>query len=306
MHRQLDVDWSSHQFYFTDHITVPLQPGHRFPMEKYRLLHEAVIREGVIAENQLRPAPLVSVSDLLLAHDERYVQGLLTHSLTEKELRPIGLTWSPQLLERSLASTGGFVAAAQSALQTGFSGLLAGGTHHAHKDRGEGYCVFNDFAVAAMKLINEKQVSKILIIDLDVHQGNGNSSIMGMRDDIFIFSMHGEKNYPFRKVPSHLDIGLAEGCDDETYLSTLKEALSKINFEYDILFYQAGVDILKADTLGTFNLSLEGLIKRDAMVFEFAKHKPIAVAIGGGYAKPIELTVQAHVNTFKTAKWNVK
>ena len=294
--------WSSHQFYFTDHITVPLHPGHRFPMEKYRLLHEAVLREGVIGEDQLRPAPLASVSDLLLAHDERYVQGLLTHSLTEKELRPIGLTWSSQLLERSLASTGGFVAAAQSALQTGFSGLLAGGTHHAHKDRGEGYCVFNDFAVAAMKLINEKQVSKILIIDLDVHQGNGNSSIMGMRDDIFIFSMHGEKNYPFRKIPSHLDIALTQGCDDETYLTTLKEALTKINFEYDVLFYQAGVDNLKEDTLGTFNLSLEGLIQRDTMIFEFARGKPIAVAIGGGYAKPIELTVQAHVNTFKVAK----
>ena len=294
--------WSSQQFYFTDHITVPLQPGHRFPMEKYRLLHEAVLREGVIGEDQLRPAPLASVSDLLLAHDERYVQGLLTHSLTEKELRPIGLTWSSQLLERSLASTGGFVAAAQSALQTGFSGLLAGGTHHAHKDRGEGYCVFNDFAVAAMKLINEKQVSKILIIDLDVHQGNGNSSIMGMRDDIFIFSMHGEKNYPFRKIPSHLDIALTQGCDDETYLTTLKEALTKINFEYDVLFYQAGVDNLKEDTLGTFNLSLEGLFQRGPMIFEFARGKPIAVAIGGGYAKPIELTVQAHVNTFKVAK----
>jgi acetoin utilization deacetylase AcuC-like enzyme len=271
-------------------------------MEKYRLLHEAVLREGVIAENQLTPAPIASVSDLLLAHDERYVQGLLTHSLTEKELRPIGLTWSPQLLERSLASTGGFVAAAQSALQTGFSGLLAGGTHHAHKDRGEGYCVFNDFAVAALKLINEKQVSKILIIDLDVHQGNGNSSIMGMRDDVFIFSMHGEKNYPFRKIPSHLDIALTQGCDDETYLSKLKDALSKINFEYDVLFYQAGVDNLKEDTLGTFNLSLEGLIQRDSMIFEFAKDRPIALAIGGGYAKPIELTVQAHVNTFKVAK----
>ncbi len=296
------MTWSSHQFYFTDHIVVPLSPGHRFPMEKYRLLHEAVVKEGVIPDHQLSPAPLASVSDLLLAHDKYYVEGLLNHSLTEKELRPIGLTWSPQLLERSLASTGGFVAAAQSALQTGFSGLLAGGTHHAHRDRGEGYCVFNDFAVAALKLINEKLVSKILIIDLDVHQGNGNSSIMGMRDDVFIFSMHGERNYPFRKIASHLDIALPEGCDDKTYLSALESALTKIDFEFDILFYQAGVDNLKEDTLGTFNLSHDGLMRRDAMVFEFAKGKPIAVAIGGGYARPIELTVLAHVNTFKTAK----
>lgn len=295
------MNWSNHQFYFTDHIHVPLAPGHRFPMEKYRLLHEALLRENILAKNQLFPAPLATISDLLYAHDQRYVEALFNHTLPPKELRPIGLDWSEDLLMRSRASVGGFITAAQSALESGFSGLLAGGTHHAHRDRGEGYCVFNDFAVAGLKMIAEKKVSKILIVDLDVHQGNGNSSILGDRDDIFIFSMHGEKNYPFKKVPSHLDVALPEGCDDQTYLAALSKALNKIDFQFDILFYQAGVDNLKEDTLGTFNLSFEGLIKRDTMVFEFAKNKPIAMAIGGGYAKPIELTIQAHVNTFKTA-----
>ena len=271
-------------------------------MEKYRLLHEALVQEGLLAEAQLFPAPLAKVEDLLLAHDEPYVTGLMNHTLTEKELRPIGLTWSEKLLERSLASTGGFVAAAESALETGFSGLLAGGTHHAHRDRGEGYCVFNDFAVAALKLLSEKKVKKILIIDLDVHQGNGNSSILGMRDDVFIFSMHGEKNYPFRKVPSHLDVALPQGSEDSDYLSALEVALKKLPSDADMIFYQAGVDNLKEDTLGTFNLSFEGLKERDRMVFQFTKGKPLAMAIGGGYAKPIELTVEAHVNTYRIAK----
>ena len=260
------------------------------------------MQEGLLVESQLFPAPLAKVEDLLLAHDEPYVMGLINHTLTEKELRPIGLTWSEKLLERSLASTGGFVAAAESALETGFSGLLAGGTHHAHRDRGEGYCVFNDFAVGALKLLSEKKVKKILIIDLDVHQGNGNSSILGMREDVFIFSMHGEKNYPFRKVPSHLDVALPQGSEDSDYLSALEEALKKLPSDADMIFYQAGVDNLKEDTLGTFNLSFEGLKERDLMVFQFAKGKPLAMAIGGGYANPIELTVEAHVNSYRVAK----
>lgn len=296
------MSWNQHRFFFTDHIVVPLAEGHRFPMEKYRLLHEALLREEILSEAQLFPAPLAEWEDLIRAHDEAYVTGLMNHTLSAKELRPIGLTWSEKLLERSLASTGGFVAAATCALETGFSGLLAGGTHHAHRDRGEGYCVFNDFAVAALKLLDEKKVQKILIIDLDVHQGNGNSSILGKRDDVFIFSMHGEKNYPFRKIPSHLDVALPQGAEDSDYLRALENALRCLPNDFDVIFYQAGVDNLKEDTLGTFNLSFEGLMERDRMVFEFAKGKPLAMAIGGGYAKPIDLTVRAHVNTYQVAK----
>ena len=295
--------WENYSFYYTDHIEVPLPPGHRFPMMKYRMLREKVMADGIIHPNQLHESPMVLDEDLLRAHEKAYVYGLKNKTLSEKELRPIGLTWSPELLNRSYSSAGGFVAATESALRTGFSALLAGGTHHAHADRGEGYCIFNDFAVAALRLIELKKVKRILILDLDVHQGNGNSSILGRREDIFILSIHGEKNYPFRKIPSHLDVALPEKTNDEDYIKALNKALSMIHFDYDIIFYQAGVDNLKEDTLGTFELTLEGLKERDKIVFSYCNKKPIAMAIGGGYASPINLTVEAHANTFKMAKF---
>ena len=276
--------------------------GHRFPMEKYRLLHNAVINQGVIHHDQLHPASHAEKIDLLRAHSLSYVEGLFNHTLSEKQLRPIGLPWSETLLLRSTAAVGGFIQASDAALQDGFSALLAGGTHHAHADQGEGYCVFNDFACAAIRLIEQEKVKKVLIIDLDVHQGNGNSSILGKRQDTFILSLHGEKNYPFRKVPSNLDVALPQNCSDEMYLNALEDALLKIPIDWDILFYQAGVDNLKEDSLGTFDLTLDGLKKRDEKIFEYAKGKPIAMAIGGGYAKPIELTIEAHLNTFRVAK----
>lgn len=296
------MSWDHFKFYYTDHIEVPLPTGHRFPMLKYRMLREKVIRDGIINLTQLHESPLALDQDLLRAHKEEYLYGLKNNTIPEKELRPIGLTWSPELLKRSYSSVGGFVAATDSAIENGFSALLAGGTHHAHADRGEGYCVFNDFAVAALRLIELKKVKKILILDLDVHQGNGNSSILGKRDDIFILSLHGEKNYPFRKIPSHLDIPLPEKTNDEQYLSALDKALKKIHFNFDIIFYQAGVDNLKEDKLGTFELTFEGLKERDKIVFNYGKNKPMAMAIGGGYASPIDLTVEAHANTFKMAK----
>jgi acetoin utilization deacetylase AcuC-like enzyme len=224
-------------------------------------------------------------------------------NLPANELRPIGLPWSPELYQRSLCSVGGFVAATENALSDGFSALLAGGTHHAHRDRGEGYCVFNDFAVATLRLLTQKRVKKVLIIDLDVHQGNGNSSILGDRDDVFIFSMHGERNYPFRKVKSHLDIALPQGCSDEQYLSSLENALQELS-SADIILYQAGVDVLKEDKLGTFALTYEGIRKRDRMIFEFAIQRgiPLALAIGGGYSEPIDFTISAYANTFAEAK----
>lgn len=270
-------------------------------MRKYQLLREALLNENVLSPSELIQAPMVRDEDLLRAHTENYVYGLRNGTLTEKELRPIGLTFGPELLVRSYTSVGGFVAATDSALRNGFSALLAGGTHHAHADRGEGYCVFNDFAVGALRLLETKRVKKILIIDLDVHQGNGNSSILGNRDDVFILSLHGEKNYPFRKVPSHLDVPLSQGTTDEEYLEALHSAL-KIVPDADMIFYQAGVDNLKEDTLGTFAMTFEGLMARDRMVLEFAKDRPVALAIGGGYANPIELTVRAHVNTMKVVK----
>lgn len=296
------MSWNNFHFYYTDHVEVPLPPGHRFPMRKYRMLREKLLAENVLRADQLIPARPVNDEDLLRAHSEKYVFGLKEGTLSEKELRPIGLTWSPELLLRSYTSVGGFVSATDTALKDGFSGLLAGGTHHAHSDRGEGYCVFNDFAVAALRLLETKKVKKILIIDLDVHQGNGNSSILGNRDDVFILSLHGEKNYPFRKVPSHYDVPLPEKTGDAEYLKALEIALGKIGRDFDMIFYQAGVDNLKEDSLGTFDLTFEGLMKRDRMVFEFSQGTPLAMATGGGYANPIELTVEAHANTFKVAK----
>ncbi len=296
------MSWPSLTFFTTDHVDVPLPPGHRFPMEKYRLLREKLLRDSVVKLEQLVPATPASDVDLLRAHDRRYVEGLRNHTLPEKELRPIGLTWSPQLLERSLTSVGGFIAATDHALKDGFSALLAGGTHHAHADRGEGYCVFNDFAVAALRLLDLGRVKRILIIDLDVHQGNGNSSILGHREDVFILSLHGERNYPFRKVPSHLDVALPEGTTDEAYLEALEGALRSITFEPEIIFYQAGVDNLREDLLGTFHLTFEGLRARDRRVLKYARGTPVALAIGGGYASPIDLTVEAYANTFKVAR----
>jgi acetoin utilization deacetylase AcuC-like enzyme len=296
------MNWNQFSFFYADHVEVPLPQGHRFPMHKYRMLREKLLEEGVVSPHQLLAATPVLDQDLLRAHSESYVLGLKNMTLSHKELRPIGLTWGQELLLRSYTSVGGFVSATDSALTTGFSALLAGGTHHAHADRGEGYCVFNDFAVAALRLLDQKRVRKILIIDLDVHQGNGNSSILGGREDVFILSLHGEKNYPFRKVPSHLDVALAEHTADEEYLEALRKALLNIPQDFEMIFYQAGVDNLKEDSLGTLDLTLEGLKLRDRMVFEFAKNHPLAMAIGGGYANPIELTVRAHLNTFEEAK----
>lgn len=272
-------------------------------MQKYKMLREKLLNDGIVDMSQLKAASKVCDEDLLRAHTNEYVMGFKNNTLTEKELRPIGLPWSEQLLIRSYTSVGGFVAASDSALEKGFSALLAGGTHHAHADHGEGFCVFNDFAVAALRLLEMKKLKRILIIDLDVHQGNGNSSILGLRDDVFILSLHGERNYPFRKIASHLDIALPERTQDKEYLSALENALSEISrLDYDMIFYQAGVDPLKEDTLGTFAMTFNGLMDRDKMVFEFARGKPLVMAIGGGYANPIDLTVEAHVNTFKVAK----
>jgi acetoin utilization deacetylase AcuC-like enzyme len=299
------MKWNQHCFFYTDHIEVPLPPQHRFPMMKYRLLRETLEHENILDKTQLYASSPVLDEDLLRAHSSDYVFGLKNNTLSQKELRPIGLPWSEDLLKRSYHSVGGFVSATDSSLRSGYSALLAGGTHHAHADRGEGYCVFNDFAVAGLRLINQKKVKRVLIIDLDVHQGNGNSSILGKRDDFFILSLHGEKNYPFRKIPSHLDVHLPEKINDDEYLEALRSALEKITqFEPDIIFYQAGVDVLEFDSLGTFKLTFDGIIERDKLVFDFALKKgvPLAMAIGGGYSNPIEHTVRAHVNTFKTAK----
>jgi acetoin utilization deacetylase AcuC-like enzyme len=240
-----------------------------------------------------------------LAHDEPYVEAMRTGSVSDEILKAIGFPWSLALYARSCSTVGGTMAAAQSAFKNGVAGNLAGGAHHSHADRGGGYCVFNDIAVAARFLLQRGLAQRIAIVDLDVHQGNGNSSILGRDPGVFIFSMHGEKNYPFRKVPSHLDIGLPDGTGDEVYLDNLERGLAEVGrFEPDFIFYQMGVDPLKEDSLGKLDLTFDGLMKRDRKVLKFARARkiPLSLALGGGYAKPIELSVQAYANTYRVVK----
>lgn len=291
--------------FYTDKYTVDLPAGHRFPMEKYRLVRESLLKENVLQLNELYEPEVVSPEIVILAHTRKYVESICSGTIDPKAMRKIGFPWSPSLVTRSLASVGGAMCAAKEALETGVSGNLAGGTHHALINGGEGFCVFNDIAVTILYLLKHKKIHRAAIVDLDVHQGNGNSAILGDKKEVFIFSMHGEKNYPLRKVPSTLDIALADNANDDEYLSLLKGALPNVfSFNPDIVFFQAGVDPLKEDTLGRLALSKAGLAERDRIVLsECQKHNtPISLALGGGYAKPISLTVEAHTQTYKIAK----
>ena len=293
------------KIFYSDPFEIPLPDQHRFPMSKYRLLREYLIKEKIAREDQLFLSPLCSIEDLLLAHDPVYIASIKTGNVDHSQFKRIGFPWSPELYIRSCASVGGAKEAALYALHFGIGGNLAGGTHHAHYDRGEGFCVFNDIAVVANYLLQNNLVKKIAIIDLDVHQGNGNSSILNQNSNIFILSIHGEKNYPYQKVSSSLDIGLKDMAGDREYLEALNFGMDKIiEFKPDYIFYQMGVDPLKEDRLGTLALSFEGLIERDSIVLNYAQRNkiPISLALGGGYAQPIELTVEAYANTYRVAK----
>jgi acetoin utilization deacetylase AcuC-like enzyme len=290
--------------YYSDHYTLPLPEGHRFPIEKYRMLRDSLLSGKIIKPSDLKESPLADPETLALAHTRDYIEGMRTGSVDEQILKRLGFPWSKGLYDRSCASVGGAIAAMKDALRDGIAGNLAGGTHHSHADRGEGYCVFNDIAVATRLMKREGLRKRIAIIDLDVHQGNGNSSILGRDAGVFIFSMHGEKNYPFVKVPSHLDIALPDGTEDDTYLEHLCDGLIEVKrFDPDYIFYQMGVDPLKEDTLGKLNLTFDGLMKRDELVLSFARRSgiPVSLALGGGYAKPIELSVRAYANTYRVA-----
>jgi acetoin utilization deacetylase AcuC-like enzyme len=291
--------------YYSDHYTLPLPPGHRFPIEKYRMLRDLLLAEKIIHSSDLKESPLAEPPVLALAHTTEYIEAMRTGSVDEQILKRLGFPWSTGLYDRSCASVGGAIAAMRDALRDGIAGNLAGGTHHSHADRGEGYCVFNDIAVATRLMRRDGLAKRIAIIDLDVHQGNGNSSILRQDEGVFIFSMHGEKNYPFVKVPSHLDIALPDGTGDENYLSHLADGLIEVRrFDPDYIFYQMGVDPLKEDSLGKLDLTFEGLMKRDELVLSYAHRSgiPVSLALGGGYAKPIELSVEAYANTYRVAQ----
>ncbi len=291
--------------FYSDKFTVELPHGHRFPMGKYRLVRMGLLRAGILREEELFEPSLASKEEVMLAHTKDYVEGICKGTIDAKAMRRIGFPWSEALVMRSLISVGGAICAAREALRSGISGNLAGGTHHAHADAGEGYCVFNDIAVTILNLLAAGKIKRAAIVDLDVHQGNGNSSILGAHPEVFIFSMHGAKNYPFRKVPSTLDIELPDGAGDEEYLSLLINALPKVfQFQPEIIFYQAGVDALKEDSLGRLSLTQAGLAQRDRLVLSESRRNgiPISLALGGGYSIPIELTVAAHIQTYKVVK----
>jgi acetoin utilization deacetylase AcuC-like enzyme len=293
---------SSVQFFYPDTPDLPLTPGHRFPAGKYRMLRDQVVAEGILGSARLIASTPATRADLERAHSPAYVDAALTGTLSADIQRGIGLPWSEILIARSRATVGGSIQAARSALETGFSGQLAGGTHHAHRDFGSGFCVFNDLAVSSLALLAEGRVNRIAILDLDVHQGDGNAAILGPNPHVFVVSVHGERNFPFTKPPSDLDVGLADGTGDDAYLAALEPALEQIaGFRPDLLLYLSGADALKSDRLGRLDLSITGLATRDRRVFEFCHRRalPVSLAIGGGYADPITDSVEAYANTFR-------
>lgn len=291
--------------FVTDRQPLSLPPGHRFPGEKYGLLRARIVADGVLAESELAEAPLATRAELLRAHRAEYVDAIFDGTIDDKRMRRIGLPWSQGLVGRARASVGAQLQSVRAALDDGIAGALSGGTHHAHADFGAGYCVFNDIAVSALTLLAERRVARVAVIDLDVHQGDGNAAILGGDPRVYLLSLHGRNNFPFRKVPSTVDVELADGTGDVEYLSALQTALPPLfAFAPEVVFYQAGVDPLAADTLGRLALTHAGLMARDRMVLAACRARgvPVSLSLGGGYAKPIDLSVEAYVNTYRVAK----
>ena len=282
-----------------------LPENHRFPMLKYELIPEQLLHEGTCTEaNFFKPSSCLQ-EIILQTHDKSYLEKLLNQQLSPSEQRRIGFPQSLALIQRELIITQGTIDCALFALQNGCSLNIAGGTHHAFADRGEGFCLLNDQAIAANYLINQQLSRKILIIDLDVHQGNGTAKLLENEPRIFTFSMHGLSNYPFHKEKSDLDIGLLDGTTSESYLAILEEALPKLikSVQPDFAFYLAGVDILSTDKFGKLKVSLEACKQRDVFVLTQLKKNniPFAVTLGGGYSPDIKIIIEAHCNTFRTA-----
>jgi acetoin utilization deacetylase AcuC-like enzyme len=289
------------RLFYCDQHSIPLPAGHKFPAEKYGLLRALLESDGRF---ELMAAPFAGRTVIETAHDPEYVRSILDGTVDPRIMRRIGFPWSEQLVQRTLASVGGTLAAADEALETGFGGNLAGGTHHAFRAEGSGFCVFNDLAVTILSLRLRKPIARAAVIDLDVHQGDGTASIFADDPAVLTISLHGENNFPFRKQQSGIDIGLADGTCDAEYLKRVRDVLTAAReFRPGIVLYQSGVDGLAEDRLGRLRLSLEGLKARDRMVFEFSRSSkiPIVVTLGGGYADPISLTAEAHANTFRVA-----
>lgn len=293
------------QVFYTPRYYAPIGEGHIFPIRKFELVHDKLLAEGTLQLDQLiEPSP-ASIEDVRLVHTEDYVSRLCNGTLTPKEIRRLGLPWSESLVRRSFYAVGGTIGAALAALVEGYSSNLAGGTHHSFSDRGEGFCVLNDVAIAVRTLRARSFIRRAAIVDCDVHQGNGTAAIFADDDSTFTFSMHGANNYPLFKTQSSLDVELADGTSDDDYLDCLANKLPAV-FAHDpeIVLYLAGADPYEGDKLGRLAVSLQGLRHRDALVLRqcYEREVPIATVMSGGYGKDIDDTIEIHCNTIRVVK----
>jgi len=283
------------KLFYCDHFVLPLPDGHRFPMDKYRRLRERCDGD---ARFELIEPPAATDAELALAHDPGYIERVVGGTMDAQEVRALGFPWSPGLVQRSRRSNGATIAAARVALAEGAAGNLAGGTHHAQIAAAQGFCVFNDCAVAARTLQREGRIRRALVVDTDVHQGNGTAEIFQDDPSVYTFSIHGARNFPTYKIDGDLDIGLDDGTDDDTFLPALKRGLdiAFASFRPDLVFYLAGADAYAGDRLGRLAVTPEGLSQRDALVTDRCRHAdlPIVVVMAGGYARDIDTIVDIH------------
>lgn len=291
--------------FYSDTFVLPLPEGHRFPMAKYARLRERIVAERIIEPDELHEAPAAEWDDLRLVHTREYVAAVAAGTLAADVQRRIGFPWSPQMVERSRRSVGATVAAARAALVEGCAANLAGGTHHAFANRGEGYCVFNDVAVAARVLQRERLAQRIAVVDCDVHQGNGTAAIFAGDADVLTISLHGARNYPFKKEVSHVDLEFEDGTGDEPYLEVLAHTLSGALDRHapEFVFYLAGADPYEGDRLGRLKLTIAGLQRRDELVLGHCRRAaiPTVITMSGGYAPDVEAIVTIHANTVRVA-----
>jgi acetoin utilization deacetylase AcuC-like enzyme len=291
--------------FYCDHFVLPLPEGHKFPMAKYARLRERIIAEALVLPEDLREAMPASWADLALVHTDEYLRDVECGTLPRETQRRIGFPWSAQMVERARRSVGATIQAARAALDDGAAANLAGGTHHAFADRGEGFCVFNDVAVASRVLMRDGLARRIAVIDTDVHQGNGTAAIFANEPVVFTFSMHGAHNFPFRKEVSDLDVTLEDGTGDEEYLARLAEHLPHVleRHQPEVAFYVSGADAYEGDRLGRLKVTIEGLRRRDEFVFAACGSRgiPVVVTMAGGYATDIDAIVTIHANTIRQA-----
>jgi len=292
------------KLFYADHFVLPLPAGHRFPMEKYARLRARLAASGLFADDDFQVPEPAGDREILRAHAPAYLQRVVRGTLSRDELRRIGFPWSAAMVERARRSVGATLAACRAALADGCAANLAGGTHHAFRDHGEGFCVFNDAAIAALTLHAEGRARRIAIIDCDVHQGNGTAAILAGQPDCFTFSIHGARNFSFHKEVSDLDVELPDGTGDDAYLAALADALA-VTFRHDphFVIYLAGADPYEGDRLGRLKLTRAGLAARDALVLGECRRRslPVAIAMAGGYARQIDDTVDIHAMTIETA-----